>query len=103
MNEGFSRATWAKRGLLLATCLHLIGLTHCDRRPRSAPIAVGQTVNSQLERGDHTDVFADGSYADLYEISLTAGQQITVELSSSTFDTYLSLMRGPGDRDRRQR
>lgn len=86
-----------KRRLVLMSCLLLVCCVHCDRRPRSAPISIGQTVNGELESGDWTDVFADGSYADLYEINLTSGQQITVELTSSAFDSYLSLMRGPGD------
>jgi hypothetical protein len=30
-------------------------------------------------------------------VELAAGQSITAEMRSSTFDTYLSLMRGPGD------
>lgn len=97
MNEVFSTATRTRWCLVLVSCFLFICFINCDRRPRSAPIEVGQTINSQLERGDHTDVFADGSYADLYEITLNAGQQITVELSSRAFDTYLSLMRGPGD------
>jgi hypothetical protein len=61
------------------------------------PVQVGQTIEGQLQEGDWTDVFFDGSLTDLYEINLEAGQQITVTMSSSAFDTYLSLLRGPGD------
>jgi hypothetical protein len=69
----------------------------CDGRPRSIAAEVGQTIGGRLEQGDWTDVFADGSYTDLYHVRLGAGEQITVDLRSSDFDTYLSLMRGPGD------
>lgn len=69
----------------------------CERRPRSAPLSVGQAVEGRLEPGDWTDVFADGSYTDLFEVDLAAGQTVTIELSSPEMDTYLSLMRGPGD------
>jgi hypothetical protein len=73
----------------------------CDRgapeRPRSTTIAIGQTITGQLSEEDWTDVFADRSYTDLYDIILEAGQQITVDLSSDEFDTYLSILRGPGD------
>ncbi len=61
------------------------------------PITVGQTVEGRLEQGDWTDVFGDASYTDLYEINLEPGQGITVDLSSEAFDTYLSILRGPGD------
>jgi hypothetical protein len=69
----------------------------CDENARSVRITVGQTVEGRLERGDWTDVFADGSFTDLYDIHLAAGEQITVDLRSDDVDTYLSLMRGPGD------
>jgi len=69
----------------------------CDRNPRSVPIRIGQTIEGRLESGDWTDVFADGSYTDLFEVTIGAGQGITVEMSSTELDTYISLLRGPGD------
>ncbi len=78
----------------------LFALVACDRevsRPRSTPISFGDTVQGQLERDDWTDVFIDGSFTDLYEIELRAGQQITVEMQSDSIDTYVSFLRGPGD------
>jgi len=74
-----------------------VGVAGCHRHPRTVPIEVGGQVEGTLAPDDWTDVFGDGSYADLYEVRLDAGQRITVELSSTSFDTYLSLLRGPGD------
>ncbi len=68
-----------------------------DRRPRSVPIKVGQTVKGQLDSADHADIFGDKTYTDLFAIHLKAGQRITVEMTSDDFDTYLSVLRGPGD------
>jgi hypothetical protein len=82
---------------LTSSALAALTATACERRPRSLPIAVGQTVEGRLEPGDWTDVFADGSYTDLYELRLAAGQRVAIELRSTELDTYLSLMRGPGD------
>lgn len=89
------------RPLALSLSFSAALLVCCDRdqpsRPRSVPINVGQIVEGRLEEGDWTDVFADRSYTDLYQIELDQGQQITVELASGEFDAYLSLLRGPGD------
>ena len=102
------RATMKHRDLLarvfamtwIAILLSTVGAcSDCNRqqRSRAVPVTVGQTVHGQLAQGDWTDVFADGSFTDLYEVQLAAGQRMTVELRSSDFDSYLSLMRGPGD------
>ncbi len=53
------------------------------------PITMGQTVNGQLSAGGC--LLSDGSYADLYSFSASAGQQIAISLSSTAFDTYLFL------------
>jgi hypothetical protein len=84
---------------MAALCVAAIGATGCGQGDRSRSIAleVGQTVGGRLEQSDWTDVFADGSYTDLYHVRLEAGQQVTIELRSSDFDTYVAVMRGPGD------
>ncbi len=93
-----SKALWVTLGLMaLAAVLLLASSLKCGGESRGAPLRIGRTVEGRLEAGDWTDVFADGSYTDLYVIQLEAGQRIRAELSSDEFDTYLSLMRGPGD------
>ncbi|HEV7682385.1 MAG TPA: M4 family metallopeptidase [Pyrinomonadaceae bacterium] len=56
----------------------------------AAAITVGQTVNGSLA---NTDCVFTGTTrrVDLYSFSGAAGQQITVSMSSSAFDTYLYL------------
>lgn len=89
----------ARRVLSRIALLLLLPLMtqHCTCKSRAMPIQVGQTVEGRLEEGDWTDVFGDSSFTDLYEIHLEAGQGITAEMSSEDFDTYLSVLRGPGD------
>jgi hypothetical protein len=53
-------------------------------------IAVGQSRNGLLEAGDYT--MSDGTFADIWYISATAGQRIVVELRSRAFDAYLQLL-----------
>lgn len=72
-----------------ASKLHL---APCSSTPSFTPISFGQTVMGQLSADDCT--LNDGSYADLYEFSGVAGQQITINLNSSNFDTLLLLRRG---------
>ncbi len=56
----------------------------------STPITVGQTITGQLSAGDCT--LADGSFADRYSFSGTAGQQIAISLNSTAFDAFLGLL-----------
>ncbi|HNG94789.1 MAG TPA: pre-peptidase C-terminal domain-containing protein [Acidobacteriota bacterium] len=55
------------------------------------PISLGQTVNGNLEPGDCLFPGASSRYADVYGFNGSAGQLVTVTLSSSSFDTFLSL------------
>lgn len=64
-------------------------LAPCTSSSSITPIAVGQTLTGQLGAGDCT--LQDGSFADLYSFSGTAGQQIAVTLNSADFDAYLLL------------
>jgi hypothetical protein len=59
-----------------------------------AAITLNQTVNGTLASGDCT--LSDGSFFDAYTFSGTAGQQVTIRMSSTQFDTYLYLMK-PGE------
>lgn len=58
------------------------------------PISVGQTLTGQLSAGDC--VRTNGSLADLYTFSGTAGQQIAINLNSQAFDGYLLLANPAG-------
>ena len=55
----------------------------------AAPIAFGETVNGSLAVTDCR--LDDLSYADFYVFNGTAGQQVTINMSSGAFDTYLGL------------
>jgi subtilisin len=57
----------------------------------STNISLGQTVNGTLSNSDCQ--LSDGSFFDSYTFSGTAGQAISVSMSSATFDTYLLLLR----------
>jgi uncharacterized protein (TIGR03437 family) len=61
-----------------------------DPCARLTAINFGVDVNGTLASGDCA--LDDGSFADLYSFSGTAGQQIAVSLSSTAFDTYLFLL-----------
>jgi hypothetical protein len=60
---------------------------------RTARIAVGQRLAGRLERGDQPRT--EGGFQDLWEFDGRSGEDVTVELHSPAFDTYLEL-RGPG-------
>jgi len=57
----------------------------------STAIAAGQTINGTLTT---SDCFFTGSthYVDVYTFNGTAGQQISINMTSGTFDTYLYLI-----------
>jgi len=56
-------------------------------------ITVGQTIEGKLEEDDKQ--MHDGSYYDLYFFNGRRGQKISIDLKSSDFDPYLTLL----DRD----
>ncbi|HVG29517.1 MAG TPA: pre-peptidase C-terminal domain-containing protein [Pyrinomonadaceae bacterium] len=58
-------------------------------------IAFGQTVNGALQSGDCT-LPSDGSFFDAYTFGGTAGQQVSISMTSLQFDTYLYLLQ-PGE------
>lgn len=63
----------------------------CDE---AVQINFGQTVNGALTNTDCR--LDDGSYADFYYFNGTATQQVTINLSSELFDTYLGLANESG-------
>ena len=55
-------------------------------------ISIGQTINGQLTTSDCPLNLSDGMrFSDRYVFDATAGQQISISLSSPEFDTYLGL------------
>jgi V8-like Glu-specific endopeptidase len=66
--------------------------------PEVAAISIGQTVGGSLSTSDgRSGVQVSSYYADRYTFSGTARQQVAIQLTSSTFDTFLYLI-GPDGR-----
>lgn len=61
----------------------------------SIELSLGDRVNGRLEEGDQRA--QDNSFEDVYVFSAEAGEQIVIDMSSSEFDTYLSLVTPPGE------
>ncbi|MFL6212033.1 MAG: PPC domain-containing protein, partial [Pyrinomonadaceae bacterium] len=59
--------------------------------PTKTPISPGQTLNGALAGTDCG--LGDGSFYDEYTFTATAGQQLSVSMSSTDFDTYLFLLK----------
>jgi hypothetical protein len=55
-----------------------------------ATLMMGQTINGRLEPGDR--LMTDSTWADIVQFQGVAGQQVTIELRSAEFDTYLQLL-----------
>ncbi len=62
----------------------------------SSPVSInfGQTINGSLSGSDCR--FTDNSFFDAFTFSGTAGQQVSVAMSSGSFDTFLFLLRPDG-------
>jgi outer membrane protein assembly factor BamB len=60
----------------------------------ATPITIGQTVNGNLTTSDCPA--DDGTFYDVYSFSGTAGQRISISMSSNQFDTFLILNRPDG-------
>lgn len=54
-------------------------------------IRLGQTINSSLSTSDPK--LSDGSYYELYCFTVSAGQQVTIRMTSSAFKTYVALFK----------
>jgi hypothetical protein len=61
-----------------------------------ATIAFGQPSQGQLEPGDRQ--MQDSTFADIWMFQGTAGQRITIDLTSENFDSYLQLLDASGNR-----
>src|SRR5437588_7908871 len=72
--------------------------TSCAKK---TPISPGQTVNGTLTTDDcalqfinsNGQVVSDGSVYDEYTFNAAAGQQVSITMSSTVFDTYLYLLK----------
>ena len=83
--SSFSPSTTGSYALTLS-----IQNTNCP----STPISVGQTINGTLSVSDCR--LSDDSIFDSYTFSGTAGQSISISMTSATFDTYLLLFNPDG-------
>jgi hypothetical protein len=58
-------------------------------------LSLGQATDGRLETGDSE--VGDGKYRDLYVFDGEVGRSITVEMSSSVFDTYVGVITPSGE------
>jgi hypothetical protein len=68
--------------------------TACPDGPTVTPISCGGTATGALASTDC--VFPDNTYYDLYGFTGTAGQQVTITLTSSDFDAVVLLYNAGG-------
>lgn len=66
----------------------------CTLTNATLSLTIGQTTNGSLASTDCT--FPDGSYADLYRLTLATGQTLQIDLTSTAFDAYLVLLDAQG-------
>ena len=59
-------------------------------------IPFNEPVRANLQQGDCTEIYNDGSYTDLWFFELTQERAVTVELESADFDTYLEILDSTG-------
>ena len=64
-------------------------ITTGDPCASSLPIAFGETINGALDASDCQ--LDDNSFADFYSFSGVQGRQVTIDMASAEFDTYLGL------------
>ena len=96
--SGFTAGSTSATVTAGQTTMADIALTPTATTPPSGaqPISIPSTITGTLQPGD--EMLSDGSLADRFEFSGTAGQEIVIELSSSQFDTFLILGFPSGDR-----
>jgi len=58
-------------------------------------VEIGDTVQGNLEQGD--SLSDENKFQDSYVFSASAGDTVTIDLASSSFDTYLSLLTPSGE------
>src|SRR5262249_12369127 len=59
--------------------------------PAIPPINLGDTVSASLNTTDGRNPVASATYADLYQLTLNSTTDVTIDLTSATFNTYLYL------------
>lgn len=68
-----------------------MGATNCAT---ARPTDIGQVADGTLTNSDCRSTLGTGSYVDRYTFNARAGQQFSIRLTSSAFDTFL-LLYGP--------
>jgi hypothetical protein len=64
-------------------------------QPAQSKIKVGQTVQGSLSASDEK-MEEDGSLYDLYTMTARKGQRVVIELTSPSFDPYVTLLEDDG-------
>jgi hypothetical protein len=64
------------------------------QRPETRPVRWGTSITGSLDENDA--VLPDGTLHDAFTFSATAGQRVTITLSSTAFDAYLAVGRMEG-------
>ncbi|HKP72750.1 MAG TPA: pre-peptidase C-terminal domain-containing protein, partial [Pyrinomonadaceae bacterium] len=79
-----------------AYTLTLTSGSTCNQTP--TPININTTVNGTLANGDCTNpIEQDGTFVDFYSFNATAGQQVSVTLTSANFNAFVYLIMPNGD------
>jgi hypothetical protein len=77
-----------------ATGAYSLTLTANTTVCQTTTISMGQTVNGALTTTDC--LLANGQYVDIYRFSGSAGQQVSILMTSANIDTYLYLLAPDG-------
>lgn len=72
------------------------GEAGATRQRDVAALQIGQRTSGRLEAGDRQ--LASGEYRDVYVFEGTAGQAVSIAMSSTEFDTYLQLQTPEGEK-----
>jgi hypothetical protein len=64
--------------------------------PSIPSISPGQTISASLDPTDGRNPFFSSAFADFYQLTLASTTQITIDMKSNAFDTYLYLLSASG-------
>jgi hypothetical protein len=68
-----------------------VALTGGQAPPAARRINVGDAVNGNLTSASGRSQNCAGCYADVYQLSVSSGQSLTIDLKSASFDAYLRV------------
>lgn len=79
------------------TIFQLGSETTCQASVITSAIGSGQPINGNLSNSDCRSLYNAESYADRFTFDAAAGQEIAIQLRSSQFDTFLTLISPSGE------